>query len=408
MKGVTCSMKAILFVETARNGSSSEAFFAANRLGYSSILLTQRKRFLTERENFPADIRILLVKKIDVETIREVVFRLQQENYRLQAVLSFTDPYVSDAALVSNELCGSNLSINALRLLENKSETRKALRKNQASVQFEIIHSSFSEFDGIYPKIVKRVVSNGSKDVLFIKNEIEMKDAIRKLSTGKSTHELMIEPYIEGTQYNVELFVVEGIPIIVAIIKQEITRDFTFIVTGYEVCVKMEQQLYESLWKTIMEITSDIGLENGTCHMEVRQTDEGWKLIEINPRMSGGAMNRMVEEAYGINIVEQTIKMYVGLEPDLIRIRNQPIYTSYITIAGMGYLLKIDGLEEVNTIPEIIDVHLTPKIGSLMLPALSMGYRYGYVMAKSDTQEEAKYYAEYAASLLKFYLEPIE
>lgn len=119
-------------------------------------------------------------------------------------------------------------------------------------------------------------------------------------------------------------------------------------------------------------------------------------------------MNQMVEEATGINIVEETIKMYVGKEPDLIRKRKQPVYTSYITINGMGYLLKVEGLKEAEAVPGVVDVHLTPEIGSLMMPALSMGYRYGYSIAKGDTEEEAKCRAEQATSLLKFYLEQIE
>ena len=63
----------------------------------------------------------------------------------------------------------------------------------------------------------------------------------------------------------------------------------------------------------------------------------------MNPRISGGAMNRMIEEAFGINLVEETIKLYLGYEPNLIRKFEKPIYTHYITIRSCGYLLKVIG-----------------------------------------------------------------
>lgn len=401
-------METILFIETARNGSSREAFLAAHRLGYSSILLTKRKRFLCRTEGFPPDTRIFFVDHIDEETIRETIVSLQQEEYQLQAVISFVDPFISVAAALSNEFCQSDMSVEAFKLIEDKSLTRKAMVENPASIQYEVFQQAPSRSAGSYPKVLKRTVSSGSKDVFLVENEDQLNSVIRKLSPRHTSSGLIIEEYMEGPQYNIELFVCRGIPIIAAIVQQEITYDLTFIVTGYAVCLNMEQKAYKELWVAIMEIIRDIGLHHGTCHMEVRQTDSGWKLIEINPRISGGAMNQMVEEATGINIVEETIKMYVGKEPDLIRKRKQPVYTSYITINGMGYLLKVDGLKEAEAVPGVVDVHLTPEIGSLMMPALSMGYRYGYSIAKGDTEEEAKCRAEQATSLLKFYLEQIE
>lgn len=406
-------MEAILFIESARTGSSSEAFTAANRLGYSSILLTKRKYFFHQKEELPLNTQVTYVEHIDEVTIRNTIKEFLQLGYTLRAVMSFVDPYVSIATAFSNQFCQSDISYEALRLIENKSETRKALAMNSASLDYEVISStdvrpSFFETKRCYPKIVKKSISNGSKDVLFVENDEQLQAAVRKLIIRNANDQLIIEDYIEGTQYNIELLVCRGMPIIIAIVKQEITRNVTFIVTGYEICMNMESQAYKDLWCTVREIVRAIDLQHGTCHMEMRHSVNGWKLIEINPRPSGGAMNRMVEEAYGINIVEETIKLYVGQEPDLIKKKKQPVYTSYITISRMGYLLRIEGIEQAVKSPGIVEFILSSKIGSTMIPALSMGYRYGYVMANGNSQEEAKFHAEHAASLLKFYLEPIE
>ena len=111
---------------------------------------------------------------------------------------------------------------------------------------------------------------------------------------------------------------------IVAIIKQEITKKIKFIVTGYAIQLDLESELYKKLVHAVESIIKDLRVTNAACHLEFRYVNGNWKLIEMNPRISGGAMNRMIEEAFGINLVEETIKFYLGFEPNLIRKFEKP------------------------------------------------------------------------------------
>lgn len=117
-------------------------------------------------------------------------------------------------------------------------------------------------------------------------------------------------------------------------------------------------------------------------------------------------MNRMLEEAFGIQLVQETIKLYLGEEPDLIRKKKQSVHTSYITLNSTGYLVEIDGADQAALCPGVVDVQVKPSIGATIMPPLSMGHRYGYVMAVGESIEEARERAEYAARLIKFYIEP--
>ena len=57
--------------------------------------------------------------------------------------------------------------------------------------------------------------------------------------------------------------------------------------------------------------------------------------------------------------------------------------------------------------PGVKEVYIKPRKGAMMMPPISMGHRYGYVIASGDTADEAKTNAVNAASNIKFYLEPI-
>lgn len=395
-------MEAIVFIGSAKTGSSMDALAAAGRLGYTAILMTDRKAF-TRR--CLKDAQLIYMKSLEEKNIRMQLVQLLQSGKDIKAIISFIDPYISLAAKLSNEFCGSVISFDALQLMEDKMATRLALRKTKATCEFEII--STEKLPAImYPFILKNPVSNGSKDVYYIEDEVSYGIAVKKLIKRFPRKQLLAEEFIEGTQYVVEVVVVETLPLIVAIIQQEITKDYTFIVTAYDVVLKMDEGDYRSLWKTVTAIIQDIGLHHGACHLEMRLSSVGWKLIELNPRISGGAMNRMIEEAFGINLVQETIKLYLGEEPDLIRRKQQPVHTTYITFNTTGYLLDIDGIEEAALCPGVVDVQVKPSIGATMLPPLSMGHRYGYVMAVGESSEGARERAEHAARLIKFYIEP--
>ena len=381
-----------------------DAITAAVRLGYSAILLTNRKSFLRWQKD---NVKIIYMESMAKDIIQNKIIHLQQLGYDIRTIISFVDPYVSMAANLSNQFCGSAISSEALERMEDKAKTRLALQQNKATCNFEMVPTEKSKPATIqFPFIMKKTRSNGSNDVFFIETEKDYEMMFRKLTKRNPDSQLLVEEYIEGTQYVIEVVVVEAIPIIVAVIRQEILLDYTFIVTAYDVVIEIDEKVYESLWNTVISIIHDIGLHNGTCHFEMRHSSRGWKLIELNPRISGGAMNRMIEEAYGIDLVSETLKLYLGEEPDLIRKKRRSVHSTYITLNSTGYLLEVDGVEHAVASPGVVDVYVKSSIGATMMPPLSMGHRYGYVMAVGESTDEARERAEHAVRFIQFYIEP--
>ena len=48
------------------------------------------------------------------------------------------DPFVSIAAQLANEFCSTVLSVEALKIMEDKTATRNALKENASTPKFEI------------------------------------------------------------------------------------------------------------------------------------------------------------------------------------------------------------------------------------------------------------------------------
>ena len=403
MKGSQCvyfwkvkrKMESILFIETTKSGSSREAIKAAARLGYITVLLTESKSFIKQRNEFADVSQMIHLEELTEDLIRTEISQLQKQGNIIKAIISFVDPFVSIAAQLANEFCSTVLSVEALKIMEDKTATRNALKENASTPKFEIYeptddleHAIHRDYK--FPIIVKSAISKASKDVYSVENKFEMEKAMKKMIKLYPSQKIVIDEYLDGPQYLVEVLVHNGNINIVAIIKQEITKNIKFIVTGYAIELDLEGELYKKLVHVVESIIKDLRVTNAACHLEFRYVNGNWKLIEMNPRISGGAMNRMIEEAFGINLVEETIKLYLGFEPNLNRKFEKPIYTHYITIGSCGYLLKVIGKNKAAAQPGVKEVFIKPRKGAIMMPPLSMGHRYGYVIASGRYPRRSK------------------
>jgi glutathione synthase/RimK-type ligase-like ATP-grasp enzyme len=394
----------IIYIGTHQSGSSRDGIEAGKKLGYSTILFTNNGKFLRERELFPEVDEMIQVNLRQEEAIRKEISSLQQQGKKIACIISFFDAYVYLAAQLSNEFCGTGISLAPIIDCMDKTALRTKLNGKDYSSDFIKMEPPFSK-EGVktipYPFVLKSPVSNGSKDVLLIHDEEELIWGIKKLRRKKPST-ILLEEYLEGPQYLIEVVVKEGKPVIAVVVKQEINYRERFIVTGYSVS---PVHAHPSLVKKVAEIVNDLGFVNGSCHLEMRLVKKQWKLIEINPRISGGAMNKMIFEAYGLSVVEETLRVYLGKPHSIGPKWEKHIYTYYMTVKKMGKLLKVTGKNKAEEQEGIIDVYIKPRKGKILRPATSMGHRYGYVMAGGDSVEESEKLAKNASKYIHFYLE---
>ncbi|WP_274363184.1 ATP-grasp domain-containing protein [Paenibacillus thermotolerans] len=253
------------------------------------------------------------------------------------------------------------------------------------------------------PLVVKMPKSVGSKDVFKVTSKAQLEAVISKISP-QPHHPVIVEQYLDGPQYLVEVIVYSGQTHIVAFIRQEVefNGQSRFIITGYSVILDRSSEIFQSAEKTVQSIVERHGLANGSFHMELRLVNGEWKVIEINSRMSGSGMNQLIEYAYGINLLEETIKLWLGEKPNLSPKHRKHTYNQFITAPRSGLCKDIIGVSEARECPGVRQVFVSSVKGRRLRPPLSMYDRYAYVIANGDTEEEAERNAKSAASLIRF------
>lgn len=402
-------MDTIVFIETNKSGSSREAIKAAEKLNFFTVLLTKKTKFIEERNTFPDVHQMIFTDINDYDNIITTIEKLNKSGKNIKGIFSFIDPFVYLAARLSEKFCSNIVSTEAIYRMENKILTRNVLKDLPISLNYliykptESLSSFLKENKKInFPLIVKSPKSTGSKDVLLVKNKNQLILSIQSLLKKLPNEEILLEEYIDGPQYLVEILVQNGKVHIIAVIEQEITLFERFIVTGYSLLGQVDKKLYNSLFNTVNSIIQAFNMENGACHLELRNINDVWKLIEINPRISGGAMNDIIEIGHGINLVQETIQLMLGNKPSLNKKHYKYVYTHYLTVKSKGKLIRVTGKNRSSKYPGVEKVYIKPKKGTILKPPTSMGHRCGYVLAASYFKTEAKKIALEAAKEISF------
>ncbi|QQN86012.1 ATP-grasp domain-containing protein [Bacillus toyonensis] len=402
-------MDTIVFIETNKSGSSREAIKAAEKLNFFTVLLTKKTKFINERTIFPDVHQMIFTDINDYDNIITTIEKLNKSGKNIKGIFSFIDPYVYMAARLSEKFCSNIVSTKAIHHMENKILTRNVLKDLPISLNYSIYKpteslSSFLKKNNKinFPLIVKSPKSTGSKDVLLVKNKDQLILSIQSLLNKLPNEEILLEEYIDGPQYLVEILVQDGKVHIIAVIEQEITFFERFIVTGYSLLGRVEKRLYNSLFNAINSVIQAFNMKNGACHLELRRIDNVWKLIEINPRISGGAMNDIIEIGHGINLVQETIRLMLGNKPSLVKKHYKYVYAHYLTVKSTGKLIRVTGKNRSSKYPGVEKVFIKPKKGTTLKPPTSMGHRCGYVLAAADFKAEAKKIALEAAKEISF------
>ncbi|MGE7696505.1 ATP-grasp domain-containing protein [Lysinibacillus sp. NPDC094177] len=400
-------MKTIIFIGTNKSGSSREATRAAEKLGYFTILFTNNEKQLQQRNAYPDIHKMILIDTSNIKIMKDEILNLSKNGFEIKTIVSFVDPFVHIASILCDEFCDNKTSSTAIEMMEDKEKTRNFLKNQPYSPKFFLLKPNESVTNNIeFPLIVKSPKSTGSKDVLLANDTGQLEKHLSHLRSKNPGETIMVEEYIEGPQYLVEALVYNRQANIIGIIEQEITQGKRFIITGYGVLVKAPKDIQTGLEEVLQSIVKEFNIENGALHLELRLTKNGWKLIEINPRISGGAMNTMLHAAFGFSLVEETLKLFLGERPDINPKHRKFVYTKYVIVQSKGILEKVIGRNRATNSPGVVEVYVKPKKGALLTPPLSMGHRYAYVIAVGATLAEAKNKAYKAAKEIKFILKP--
>ncbi len=106
-----------------------------------------------------------------------------------------------------------------------------------------------------------------------------------------------------------------------------------------------------------------LGLRYTHFHAEFIRSEDGWKIIEIAPRI-GGFRQSLYKASFGIDCTANDIRIRVGLEPKMIQSKRG--YTAALKIFAEkeGTIKSIKGIKKIEVISSIKNISQRKKVGS--------------------------------------------
>lgn len=316
---------------------------AARRLGFPVILLTDRLE--EQQETFSrvpaaeAPESILACDVFNPLSVLEATLRLGE---RPAAVFSNSDHLQTSTALVAayHELPGKNWT--AAFRAKNKAEMRRWLHERGVE---RVWHASVSEERGLeklgdtvpLPCIVKPAEGVASEQVQLARGREEVLAACRDIWRSRPGQRVVLEEYLEGPLFTMETLG-DGQRIqVLGGFRTHLSPPPYFIEKeawwGTGLTERQEQEM--------VALLRAAGVGFGSCHTEFVLTEAGPRVIEINYRTIGDSREFLLDEALGIRLFEQVLRLHLGAPLELMRPPPVAAGIRYFCAERSGVLTRV-------------------------------------------------------------------
>jgi biotin carboxylase len=163
---------------------------------------------------------------------------------------------------------------------------------------------SQSELDNLevsFPLVVKAADRSAGRGVSLVNNRAELIEAYKDAYKESNNKIVLIEEYLEGEQYSVELVSQNGTHHILGITREYFIDEKDFVESHYLFPSFNEQDIIRRLEGLIDKVLNVFEIKYGASHIEFRIDDnKNLKIIEIASRM-GGMRDRLLSISKGID-----------------------------------------------------------------------------------------------------------
>jgi biotin carboxylase len=260
------------------------------------------------------------------------------------------------------------------------------------------------------PCVVKPADETASFDVARCSTLSEVTAQFRLIS-GKAANirgqrrfpKILVEEYARGFEVSVEV-IAEGERVqVLGVTDKSVAGNGRFVEVGHVFPSLLPQAVVASCADLAVAALRAVGFDLGMAHVEIRVTEDGPKLIEINARPAGGGITDLVDAALSISCLELVIRQYLGervldrLAFDLFASRPRGAAVRFLT-AAPGRVTSVGDLTPAERMPGVRKVKVSVSAGDTVNPLERNIDRLGYVFTVADHAYLAARQAESAAS----------
>ena len=324
-------MAHLVFVESIRVGV--RALEVAKQLGHRVTYVTSHQVdwLLGEDEKAArrrdSDLLLEVSDTRDVDVLTEA-FRQAGAAQPIDAVLSTLHQFVEPSAIAAARLGLRATGVEGIRNARDKVRCRDILRDNNIpSARYGMVRSLEEALDALveigYPAIIKPTTGVGKVLTTIVHDEAQVRkhfasvaashEALRTGVKEEVSLEFVIEELIRGPLYSVEMGVsAHGEYIPFAILKRKLGKHNPVLELGSTIPPGLSDAQYDKAAEYCAQVVKALGLDLGIFHVELIYTEDGPRLVEVNPRICGAVLPELIRNVTGGDMFEYLIRVYLG------------------------------------------------------------------------------------------------
>jgi len=411
-------MRHFVFIESNTTGTGRAAVERLLREGEAVTFLSR------EPGKYPflaAGSPRLCVSAVETNDVAELTRQVEKVRGRqpVDALLTFSDYYVTLVAEVAARCGFRYLDPQAARACRDKHETRRALRRAGLPVPGFRVLSSLEEAwsasqEVAYPCVLKPLTESSSKGVRQVYGADDLLRHFRELHGWRENARrqpvdgrVLVESLLAGPEYSVETVTLErGRTRVVGITTKHLSAPPLFVELGHDFPSRLEPEQEALLVRAVLAGLDAIGYDFGPAHTEVRLTPAGPVIVEINSRLAGGMIPELVSHALGIDLVGILFAQLTGRAADFAARRAEWSSVRFLTAPRRGRLVEVRGVEAARRLPGVREVSLGKRPGDEVQPAEEATHRLGHVIVSGPDAVRVPARADAALACLEPVIEP--
>jgi biotin carboxylase len=325
----------------------------------------------------------------------------------IDAVLCLLDIRLVDSAKLAKVLQLPHLNVQSAQLLRDKFSVRQRLAERGVPQQaFQLATSNEELLQAVQsmglPVLIKPVDGYGSQNIVVLQEPEDLAPWMTPLNDMLPSHadygldvrandRLVVERFMTGQIVGCDTVTLNGQHQLLGVNEKLFYEPPSFAIAGG--CFIPNEGQFSVLEAYVKALLAAVDFDWGYAHIEIMLTAEGPCLIEINPRMVGAKIARLLTMALGVSVHQHLIELHLGLanflQPEL---SGQVAVSRWVVSDRKGVLEQVI-LPAVDD-PRIRTVDILKKQGDHVRPPFENADRIGYVMTCAASQQEAEVVAE--------------
>ena len=357
--------------------------------------------------------------------------RYLQQNGGLDAVFTAATDFSAAVAAVA-AACGLRghtleAALNATDKVRMRECFRKAgvpspafieLTAADLAVPANTLEQRIGELAGRFPLVVKPVDNMGARGCSLVKNLSELRKAAATALQYSRSGRVIVEEYIEGSEFSIEGLVFGGRLYITALADRHIFFPPYFIEMGHTIPSECPQALADEVISVFERGVHALGLTDGAVKGDILVRNGKAFVGEIAARLSGGYMSGWtVPYSSCLDITAAALTLALGGSPRLhtcgkdsfvipLKQNCQFVSAERAWISIPGQVAAVSGLEAARAAPFVKDVFPRAGAGDTVVFPQNNVEKCGNVLSAAPSRREAVEASEAACRKIILRLTP--